>query len=54
MIARIALVTAALLASGALAAPLKVDAVKSGVSVTFKQMGVAVDAKFNKLVAQVD
>ncbi len=54
MIARIALVTAALLSSSALAAPLKVDAAKSGVNVTFKQMGVAVDAKFNKLVAQVD
>jgi polyisoprenoid-binding protein YceI len=47
MIARIALVTAALLASSAFAAPLKVDTAKSGVGVTFKQMGVAVDAKFN-------
>jgi polyisoprenoid-binding protein YceI len=54
MIARIALVTAGLLASSAFAAPLKVDAAKSSVGVTFKQMGVAVDAKFNKLVAQVD
>jgi polyisoprenoid-binding protein YceI len=54
MIARIALVTAALLASSAFAAPLKVDSAKSGVGVTFKQMGVSVDAKFNKLVAQVD
>ena len=54
MIARIALVTAGLLASSAFAAPLKVDAAKSSVGVTFKQMGVAVDAKFNKLVAQID
>lgn len=54
MIARIALVTAALLASSVFAAPLKVDSAKSGVGVTFKQMGVSVDAKFNKLVAQVD
>ena len=54
MIARIALVTTAFLASSAFAAPLKVDAAKSGVGVTFKQMGVAVDAKFNKLVAQID
>ena len=54
MIARIALVTAAFLASSAFAAPLKVDSAKSGVGVTFKQMGVSVDAKFNKLVAQVD
>lgn len=54
MIARIALVTAGLLASSAFAAPLKVDAAKSSVGVIFKQMGVAVDAKFNKLVAQVD
>lgn len=54
MIARIALVTTAFLASSALAAPLKVDAAKSAVGVTFKQMGVSVDAKFNKLVAQID
>ncbi len=54
MIARIALVSAVFLASSAFAAPLKVDAAKSSVGVTFKQMGVAVDAKFNKLVAQVE
>jgi len=54
MIAKSALVAATLFACNALATPLKVDPAKSGVGVTFKQMGVAVDAKFNKLVAQVD
>lgn len=54
MVARFALIIAALSTGSALAAPLKVDAVKSSVGVTFKQMGVAVDAKFNKLVAQVE
>lgn len=48
------LLVTALSAGAVTAAPLKVDAVKSGVGVTFKQMGVSVDAKFNKLMAQIE
>lgn len=44
----------ALCASVALAAPLKIDAAKSSVSATFRQMGVPVEAKFNRFAAQVD
>ncbi len=44
----------ALCASAALAAPLKIDPAKSNVSATFRQMGVPVDAKFNRFAAQVD
>ena len=54
MFARRAALAAALVAGIACAAPLKVDTTKSGVTATFKQMGVAVDAKFNKFGAQVD
>jgi polyisoprenoid-binding protein YceI len=57
MVARVvkaALLISMLAAGNVLAGPLKVDPVKSGVGVTFKQMGVAVDAKFNKLTAQVE
>lgn len=36
------------------AAPLKVDAAKSSVSAVFKQMGVAVDARFTRFNAQID
>lgn len=43
-----------LCASVALAAPLKIDPAKSTVSATFRQMGVPVDAKFNRFAAQVD
>lgn len=38
----------------AMAAALKVDPAKSGVSATFKQMGVPVDGKFRKFNAQID
>lgn len=44
----------ALCATAVWAAPLKVEPGKSGVTATFKQMGVAVDAKFNKFSAQID
>lgn len=54
MFARNAALAVALIATAAFAAPLKVDASKSTVSATFRQMGVAVDAKFNKIAAQVD
>jgi polyisoprenoid-binding protein YceI len=36
------------------AAPLKVDTTKSSVSAVFKQMGVAVEARFTRFVAQID
>jgi polyisoprenoid-binding protein YceI len=36
------------------AASLKVDATKSSVSAVFKQMGVAVEARFTRFVAQID
>ena len=54
MFARIVAVALALCAGSAWAAPLKVDTGKSEVAATFRQMGVAVDAKFNKLSAQID
>ena len=37
-----------------MAAPLKIDSSKSSVSAVFKQMGVPVEAKFNKFTALVD
>ncbi len=40
--------------TAALAAPLKVDPTRSSVSITFRQMGVGVDASFRKFTAQVD
>lgn len=54
MFARKAVLAAALIASVAFAASLKVDNAKSSVTATFRQMGVAVDAQFNKFTAQVD
>ena len=54
MFARKAVLAAVLVAGIAYATPLKVDSAKSAVSATFKQMGVAVDAKFNKFGAQVE
>jgi polyisoprenoid-binding protein YceI len=54
MFARNAVVLLSLCASVALAANLKVDAPKSSVSATFRQMGVPVDAKFGKFTAQLD
>jgi len=36
------------------AAPLKIDAAKSSVSATFKQLNVPVEAKFKKFTAQID
>lgn len=36
------------------AAPLKTDAAKSSVSAVFKQMGVPVEGKFKKFVAQIE
>lgn len=48
------LVLLALLATTALAATLKVDPAKSSVSATFRQMGVPVEAKFNRFTAQID
>ncbi|WP_426116609.1 YceI family protein [Massilia sp. PWRC2] len=44
----------ALVASAAIAAPLKTDPAKSSVSATFKQMNVPVDAKFKKFTATID
>jgi len=54
MFAKKSAIAIVLIATAALAAPLKIDAAKSGVTATFKQMGVAVDAKFNKFSAQID
>ena len=54
MTIRLILLIAALYSGSVLATPLKIDAAKSSVGVIFKQMGVAVDAKFNKLAAQVE
>ncbi len=54
MFARNAVLLLSLCASVALAAGLKVDAAKSSVSATFRQMGVPIDAKFGKFVAQID
>lgn len=42
------------LAASAQAAPLKVDAAKSTVGVTFKQLNVPVDAKLKKFTAAID
>ncbi|EJM98259.1 YceI family protein [Herbaspirillum sp. YR522] len=42
------------LAGAAHAAPLKVDATKSAVSATFKQLNVPVEAKFKKFTATLD
>ena len=44
----------ALCATVALAATLKIDPAKSTVSATFRQMGVPVEAKFNRFSAQVE
>jgi polyisoprenoid-binding protein YceI len=44
----------AALAASAHAAPLKVDAAKSSVGATFKQLNVPVDAKFKKFAAAID
>jgi polyisoprenoid-binding protein YceI len=46
--------TLALCGSGIHAAPLALNAAKSSVGVSFKQMGVSVDAAFKKFSAQVD
>ncbi len=54
MFAKIAPMLLTLCAAAVLAAPVKVDPAKSSVSATFRQMGVPVDAKFNRFVAQVD
>lgn len=54
MFARNAVVLLSLCASVALAANLKVDTAKSTVGATFRQMGVPVDGKFGKIVAQID
>jgi polyisoprenoid-binding protein YceI len=54
MFVRKAALAWALIATVATAAPVKVDASKSAVTATFKQMGVAVDAKFNTFSAQID
>jgi polyisoprenoid-binding protein YceI len=43
-----------LCATVALAATLKVDSTKSAVSATFRQMGVPVEAKFNRFSVQID
>ncbi|TWC68215.1 YceI family protein [Herbaspirillum sp. SJZ099] len=42
------------LAASAQAAPLKVDAAKSAVTATFKQLNVPIDAKFKKFTAAID
>ena len=42
------------LGQAAVAAPLKIDVTKSSVSAVFKQMGVAVEARFMKFGAQID
>ncbi len=44
-----------MMAAGAVkSAPVKVDAAKSAVTITFKKMGVGVDASFRKFVVQLD
>lgn len=50
----LAMTTALALPGLAVAAVLKVDPAKSTVSATFKQLGVPVEAKFNRFVAQID
>lgn len=47
----VSLLSVALIAS---AAPVKIDAAKSSVTATFKQMGVAVEVPFKKFNAQID
>jgi polyisoprenoid-binding protein YceI len=47
-------VAGAFLAAAAVAAPLKTDAAKSRASVTFKQMGVPVEAPFKRFTAAID
>lgn len=54
MYARTASLLLALVATAALATPLKIDPAKTSVGATFRQMGVPVDAKFNRFVAQVE
>ncbi|WDZ96867.1 YceI family protein [Herbaspirillum sp. WKF16] len=50
----LAAIGAAAIAASAHAAPLKVDAAKSSVVATFKQLNVPVDAKFKKFTAAID
>jgi polyisoprenoid-binding protein YceI len=50
----VATATTLSLASGASAAPLKLDPAKSTVSAIFKQLNVPVEAKFKKFTAQID
>lgn len=50
----VALAALIALALPAVAALLKLDAAKSSVNITFKQIGVAVDAKFKKFSANID
>jgi polyisoprenoid-binding protein YceI len=50
----LALATACVIALPAFAALLKLDATKSSVNITFKQIGVPVDAKFKKFSANID
>ncbi len=54
MYARTASLLLALVATLAVATPLKIDPAKTSVGATFRQMGVPVDAKFNRFVAQVE
>ena len=54
MLLRKAILLLSLCASVALAASLKVDAAKSSVSATFRQMGVPIDARFGKFTAQIE
>ncbi|NUU00465.1 YceI family protein [Herbaspirillum robiniae] len=50
----LATIGALALAASAHAAPLKIDAAKSSVGATFKQLNVPVDAKFKKFTAAID
>ncbi|MBO9537164.1 YceI family protein [Herbaspirillum sp.] len=50
----LAAIGAIALATAAQAAPLKIDAAKSTVGATFKQLNVPVDAKFKKFTAAID
>lgn len=54
MYVRFAPLLLSLCAAVVLAAPLKIDPSKSIVSATFRQMGVPVDARFNRFTAQID
>jgi polyisoprenoid-binding protein YceI len=51
---RASLLATALLATLAVAAPLKTDTAQSSVKVTFKQMGVPLEAPFKKFAAAID